>query len=789
VNGVTGTFRADGAGMKRTHSCHWARLGSTLLGLNWVFVSHSALGQMVVERRWDENTPSDGGRLSLEKETLTVTIDQQYAKSVLSQVYLNPTEGVVEGSCTVRAGEGATVQSFAYWNGTAKIVGEVFEKEVAREIYEQTTGRRRDPGLLETTGEGAFAFRVFPINAGEHKRVEVTLGQRLMRKGEHVEYRMPLASPGASVTIDLSDSRQLAHLSSTSHRLATTAGASGGLRITASPLGEPKEIVLGYDVVEAPFTLSVAKHQDRGQDAYLTISLATPTLPAGREAKDVTIVLDHSGSMDGTPLSEARAAAKEIVRQLTDKDHLDIVAFDDTVDTLFSSMEPVTTQSRKAALDFLDRQQSGGGTDLASALSRALSFQRSKAERPLVFFLTDGESDAAAVLDVAQKDRSKVRVFTVGIGQGVNRPLLSQLADQKRGKFTYIQSAEAIRSSVEHLFGLAETPVLVTPELTLENGTLLARHPETLSDLAPGEELLVTARARGQGPMRLVLRGKGPQGPVVSEAQFNLGTAERRPWVGRLWAKNRVDRILEDISLKGETDERRNEAIELALSYALVTPYTSFLAIPESELTGQTSELMKDARSRKRAILAKRQDAVALSRSDMPPGDPVLTVDAPANALRVTAFFPFGLEKELRFDPDKNNWRVRFLVPKDTPDGSYEVPVLIVHRDGREEWVTGRYVIDSEEPEFEPMVQCVGDTMEISVVVQSRMREVRAAWVTDSSRRIGLALDPKDPRRSRYLGTMKIGSPSDAVRIVVTDMARNEGEEIVRCPSPKAANR
>jgi Mg-chelatase subunit ChlD len=774
--------------MKRTHSCYWARWGSTLLGLTWVFVTETALGQMLVERRWDENTESDGGGLSLEKETLTVTIDQQYAKSVLSQVYLNPTEGVVEGSCTVRAGEGATVQSFAYWNGPTKIVGEVFENEVARTVYEQTTGLRRDPGLLEATGDGAFAFRVFPINVGEHKRIEVTLGQRLVRHGGHVEYRMPLASPEASITIDLTDSRPLGALSSTSHRLAATAGASGGLRVTATPLGQPKEIVFGYDVVEPPFTLSVAKHQDPGQDAYLTISLATPVLPTGREPKDVTIVLDHSGSMDGTPLDEARAAAKEIVGQLTERDHLDIVAFDDAVDALFPNMESVTAKSRKAAFEFLDRQQSGGGTDLASALSRAFSFQRTNAERPLVFFLTDGESDAAAVLDVAQKDHSKVRVFTVGIGQGVNRPLLSQLADQKRGKFTYIQSAEAIRPSVEHLFGLVETPVLVTPELSLENGTLLARHPETLSDLAPGEELVVTARARGQGPARLVLRGKGPQGPVVSEAKLSLGAAERRPWVGRLWAKSRVDRILEDISLKGETDERKNEAIELALSYGFVTPYTSFLAIPESELTAQTSELMKDARARKQAILAKRKDAVALSRSDMPPGDPVLTVQAPADALRVTAFFPFGLEKELRFDPDKNNWRVRFLVPKDTPDAEYEVPVLIVHRDGHEQWVTGRYTIDSEEPEFEPVVQCLGDTMEITVTVQNPMREVRAARVSDPARRISLALDPKDPQRGRYLGTLKLGAPSDAVRIVVTDTARNEGEEIVRCPSTTATH-
>jgi Ca-activated chloride channel family protein len=485
--------------------------------------------------------------------------------------------------------------------------------------------------------------------------------------------------------------------------------------------------------------------------------------------------------MSGAPLDEARAAAKEIVARLGGADRVNVIAFDDRTDVLYSTLQPVTDQTRSAALRFLDSVQSGGGTDIGRALDEALTRQRANAERPIVLLLTDGESDTNAVFAAAQKDHSKARVFTIGLGTGVNKPLLSRLSDMKRGRFTYIQSAEAIRPSVARVFNLVESAVLEAPELSLENAQLLQMQPSTLPDLAPGEELFVTARALGAGPVRVVLKGKGIRGTIERKATVVLGTPSAKPWVGRVWARERVNRLLEDISLHGETDERKTEAIELGVSYGFVTPYTSFLAIPESELTDTTSEMMRDLRAKKQAIIAKRADAVALSRSDMPPGDPVLTVDAPADALRVTAYFPFG-ERELTYDPETRRWRVRFLVPVETHDGAYEIPVLVIHRDGHVEFLTGKYTIDSREPEFEPMIQCRKGVMEIVVATHEPLREVRAALVMDPSQRVQLHLEGQDPSLTRYVGKLKV--PAGArVRIVVADRARNEADEIVTCPT------
>ncbi len=754
------------------------------LGLFLASLAGSAQAQMQLEVRPPDGAAASTTSMRLESENIAVAIDEQHATTTLTQRYLNTGTETLEGVCSVRAGQNSSVQGFAYWNGATKIRGEVFEKQAAQAVYEQTTGLRRDPGLLEQTGEGAFTFRVFPIQPKESKRIEVTLVQRLVRESKHVEYRVPLASPDATVSVTVSDSRPLGALSSPTHDL-TMQASNGTTAVRATPKTKhEKEFVLRYDVEQEPLKLTVVKHQDAGQPAYLGISLATEAV-ARSSTKDVTIVLDHSGSMSGTPLDEARAAAKEIVSRLGSKDHLNVIAFDDRTDALYSQVQPVTDKNRAAALSFLDHVQAGGGTDIGRALAEALAHQRAKAERPIVLMLTDGESDAATVFSAAEHDHGNTRVFTIGLGTGVNRPLLSRLSDMKRGRFTYIQSAEAIRSSVSRVFSLVETAALEAPELSIENGQLTQMQPSTLPDIAPGEELFVTARALGTGPVRIVLKGRGVRGPIETSATVDLGAPSAKSWVGRLWARERTNRLLEDISLSGETDERKNEVIELSVSYGFVTPYTSFLAIPESELTEQTSGMMRDLRAKKQAILAKRPDAVALSRSEMPPGDPVLSVDAPADALRVTAYFPFG-ERELSFEPATSRWRVRFLVPVDTSDGVYSVPVIVIHKDGHAEFLTGTYTIDSREPEFEPTVQCRNGIMEISVATHEPVREVRAALVADSNRRVDLNLQRRDPSLTHYVGKLKVPA-GGRVRIVVADRARNEGEEIVACPEVEGA--
>src|SRR5207302_7552215 len=139
------------------------------------------------------------------------------------------------------------------------------------------------------------------------------------------------------------------------------------------------------------------------------------------------LVIDRSGSMTGQPIQQACAAAELVVKRLRRSDRVNVIAFDHAVDPLFTRPQPVET-ARDAALQFIQRIRAGGGTDIALALDTALRAQNSGHEPHIVLFLTDGESDSQSALKVARNDAGDARVFTLGLGAGVERALLSRLA-------------------------------------------------------------------------------------------------------------------------------------------------------------------------------------------------------------------------------------------------------------------------------------------------------------------------------------------------------------------------
>lgn len=570
----------------------------------------------------------ESGTLPMIRETVRVFVDHQHAKTTVQRMFRNRTSARLEGRFAYQAGQGATVTGFAYWNGEQKIVGEVFEKEVAQRVYDRTVSRRADPGLLHTDGEGSFTFQVFPIEPAEEKRVELELQQWLPRRRGQIEYTLPIERADASIDIVIEDARGINNVTSPTHNVTTSNAGRNRIRVVAKKSGRDKvdQLVLRWKPDDTPevaggrvYPLRAFVHRDPGQDAYVVMSLAATELTDRKAvvAKDVTLVIDHSGSMSGEPLERARDAAVDVVRRLSSTDRLNVILFDDSVDSLFNRPEAVTADTKREAVEFIERMIDGGGTDLAAALQTSFARQHDDKRPKNILFITDGQSDPQMALRAAEKETKDARVFTLGLGEGVDRALLSSLAKTKRGRFTFVESASVLESRVASVYRHIEAPVLVDLSLAADGPTLTQIYPQTLPDLFQADELMIAARVRGTGPLSLELTGRDASGPVRMVATVNVPNKERRPWVGRLWANARIDHIGERIALTGETRELRDETIELALAYNVVTPYTSFLAIPESELTWETAQTLAEARERKARARAKMADAAALDNEEL----------------------------------------------------------------------------------------------------------------------------------------------------------------------------
>jgi Ca-activated chloride channel homolog len=727
----------------------------------------------------------DAVHMPLIEETLRVAIDRQFARTLLRQTYQNEQGVQVEGNYTLFAGEDARVEGFAYWNGAQKIVGEVFEADAARAVYEEVTGLGRDPGLLEQTGEGAFSFRVFPIEPGEQKRIEVTYGQWLRQRGRHVEYRAPLGSSRASVTVAIDEDRPVRAVTSPSHAVTVTRKSDRQLEVRVDGArAKSSELVLQYEVEAPDWQIEARVHRDAGHDPYVVVSVAVPdTLERAAAPKDVTLVIDRSGSMGGDPIVQARMAALDLVDRMRPGDRLNIVVFDHEVELLYPAPRAVTEQVRSEAKAYIQRIDSSGGTDIARALDASLAGQNpADRDRPqIVLFLTDGQSDADEALRVAERKAGAARIYTIGVGHGVERPLLSRLAAQHHGLFTFIGSTGAIASKMGRLYEQLAHPVLVGTTLEIEGARAHHRYPRTLPDLYRGDELVVATRLLPGEQARVRLSGRIDGRPFSAERTLALPAEARTPWAGRMWASLRVEELLEDMALAGESEGARDEVVRLALAYRFTTPYTSFLAIPEEELTDGARSMMDDMREHRRRILAANPDAAALSRSIMPPGDPILRVHAPAHARQVTAYFDFGLVTDLQYDHESESWLTRFLVPNDVVDGDYGVRVLVVGADGQPMMLEVPYTIESDEPDFEVDVRVQDGQARLRVAAPKGIRLATVALVSDPQVRTDLGKTRDAAVRE---GNLQLPSGVHQLRVVVADPARNEADRVVEVRIP-----
>ena len=584
------------------------------------------------------NLRGGAAEVSLIEETVEVRIDQQYATTHLQQVYRNVGNGRIEMRYEFLPPERTRVGEFAYWNGEKKIVGRIFERAKAERVYRQITGARRDPGIVIEEADGRISFRIFPVEAGERKPVKLTAGGWLARKDGKVDYEFPLEHESATVSVLVEHEQAITELRSSTHEIAVTRLSSGRVRVRtkAARGGAPKKFRLSYAIDDAPWHITHAVHAERGDDPFVVFTVAVPQQLAESaiSAKDVTLVIDRSGSMFGARMDNARAAAAEIVRRLSPRDSVNVVAFDSNTETLYDGPRQVGDRVRKQTIRYIDRLNVEGGTDIAAALKVALR-TRSRSDRPhVVLLLTDGDSDNHSALLAATEHGKNVRVYTIGVGDEVNRVLLSRIARLKNGRFTYIQETNEIEPEMARLYTSLASPVLVAPEIEVEGAVLRSMYPRSLPDLYRGDELRVVARLMGDGPVKVRVRGTKGGNRLELVRTVRIKKRNERTWVRKLWGASRVEDLLEQMALYGETPEQRSSVVRLAKEHQLVTPYTAFLAIPESELTASVRAQLEAPPDGWRG--ERRRGQVRFSRSRAAP-----TPSMPA---------PPGLDIDLDFD-------------------------------------------------------------------------------------------------------------------------------------------
>lgn len=541
----------------------------------------------------------------VESHRVDARIDGPIATVQVTQLFRNPANQVQEGRFLFALPDDAAISDLQLTVDGQVLEGKLLKKEEARRIYEEIVRRQRDPALLEYVGRDLFQTSVFPIPGHDSRTVQLTYRELVRQENGLRRFVAPLGSrrqgqpPAAiAVTVELSGQPGLRTLYSPSHQVAIERRGDDAATVgfeSADP-AQQRDFALYWGSEDSEVGVSLLSYKPAGEDGFFLL-LAAPGVEVEAEqvvARDIVLVLDVSGSMEGEKLAQAQSAAQFVVEHLNEGDRLNLISFSTGVDRWKSTVQPMDNERRIAADLWIRGLRATGSTDINRALLESLALLDNAADgdRPAyILFLTDGlptqgEEDpdriVANALGSAPPGRS-LRLFTFGVGYDVNTDLLDELSAGLGGRSTYVSPDEQIDEAVSGFYAGVSTPVLANLSVALTDAAgasldVSDSYPYPLPDLFAGGQLVWVGRYVAGGAVSVRLTGTiNDTERAYDFTDLELATSGGESAVARLWATRKIGALLTAVRRNGADPETVEAIIDLSLTYGIVTPYTSYL--------------------------------------------------------------------------------------------------------------------------------------------------------------------------------------------------------------------
>ncbi|MEN8190095.1 MAG: VIT and VWA domain-containing protein [Thermodesulfobacteriota bacterium] len=539
-----------------------------------------------------------GGRLEIIEHDVKVTVNNNIAVTEINQVFENMEERQVEALYTFPVPKGASVANFSMWINGREMIGEVVEKERAREIYNSYKRVRRDPGLLEQTDYKTFEMRIFPIASRAKQRVRISYYQELDFDHDRATYVYPLATTSKgtqdsrvngkfAIEVNVKSVVPITEMVSPSHGDDFLMVKHGSDYYEASL--EQNDGDLSKDVVIAVQTdrgvsgLDLITSKEQGEDGFFQMTLtAASELEKPNDGNDFIFILDVSGSMANEgKLGASRSSIDSFITTLGDKDRFEVITFNRQARSLFNTLTTADEQTRSRAGDFLASQEAKGGTSLQPALTAAYKY--GDPDRPLnVVILSDGMTEQAErhlLMDLIRSRPANVRVFCVGVGNEINRPLLQQMAEDAGGLAAFISRGDDFKRQARGFRRKLIRPAATGLKIEVAGVDIYDVEPKQLPNLFHGMPLRIYGRYKKSGEGTISFSAEVNGRPIETTAKVEFPAADDlNPEIERMWAQHRIKGIEKQMEGR-KRQQDLDEIVRLGEAFSITSEYTSFLVL------------------------------------------------------------------------------------------------------------------------------------------------------------------------------------------------------------------
>jgi Ca-activated chloride channel family protein len=338
--------------------------------------------------------------------------------------------------------------------------------------------------------------------------------------------------------------------------------------------------------------------EDHDNQTHLLLMLVPPddaNAPMVDVPRELILVIDTSGSMHGTSIEQARQAVLLALSGLQPSDRFNVIQFNSVTHALFPNSVDASPQRLRQAQAYVRSLQAEGGTEMRTALEKALRSDFDDNYLRQIIFVTDGSvGNEEALFQLIDTELGAARLFTVGIGSAPNGWFMAKAAEAGRGTYTYISALHEVNEKMARLFRKLEQPQITNVDIQWPKGTVVDAYPATVPDLYSGEPVVIKARLnkKPRAGDEVVISGEAVMGEW--QAAISLNTENDSAGIAALWARARIAELENRRRRGGDAGQMRAEIVATAIEHHLVSKYTSLIAVDKTPVRPTLEMLGKD---------------------------------------------------------------------------------------------------------------------------------------------------------------------------------------------------
>ncbi len=551
----------------------------------------------------------------LKKTTVNTTIDGIIADTYVTQTYANEGTSPINASYVFPASTKVTIHGMQMQVGNQRVTATIKEKEEAEEEFEAAKSEGKTASMMSEQRANVFTMDVANIMPGDEVRIELHYTELIMPADGTYQFVFPtvvgpryvgpvlddcgnreewtgtpympegsLPENAYEINVNVTSGVPIGALSSSTHDVNINWNEA---KTTAQvALSNPndyagnRDFVLNYKLTGEAIQTGLLMDSNENENVFM-LMIQPPERCEVEEIppREYIFVLDISGSMYGFPLDTAKVLIRNLVSNLRETDTFNLILFSGGSFKMSNRSVPATRENIDKAIKLIDEQEGYGGTELLEALEEALRIPANMDTSRNIVVISDGYIwGEAGVFQLINENQGKADFFSFGIGYAVNRYLMEGIAKTGQGESFIVMEEDEAEAMADKFRTYIQSPVLTDIQVSFEGFDTYDVEPTVLPTLYASKPIVLLGKWNGEATGTIKITGKTGTGEFSQEIPVSSASAGSNDALGYLWARKRVERLT-DYGISPSNPDVKDEVTQLGLSYHMITPYTSFIAV------------------------------------------------------------------------------------------------------------------------------------------------------------------------------------------------------------------